>query len=156
MDSMRTTVTIFLIMAGATVFGKAITLYQIPQEVAQAVSDTMTSVGPFVFVVCCVLLVMGFFLESMSMLMIMMPVLQPALVDMGIDTIWFGVLFMMMIECALITPPVGLNLYVIQAVAKSSIEQVIRGVWPFILMMFFVLIVTYFVPGLALFIPFRL
>jgi len=156
MDSMRTTVTIFLIMAGATVFGKAITLYQIPQQVAQLVSDTITSVGPFVFVVCCVLLVMGFFLESMSMLMIMMPVLQPALADMGIDTIWFGVIFMMMIECALITPPVGLNLYVIQAVAKSPIEQVIKGVWPFILMLFLIVVATYFIPGVALFIPFKL
>ena len=79
---------------------------------------------------------MGFFLESMSMLMIMMPVLHPALLDMGIDTIWFGVIFMLMIECALITPPVGLNLYVIQAVAKTPIEPVIKGVWPFIAMMF--------------------
>ncbi|MBN2751117.1 MAG: TRAP transporter large permease subunit [Rhodospirillaceae bacterium] len=156
MESMRTTVTIFLIMAGATVFGKAITLYQIPQDVAQTVSDNITSVGPFVFVVCVVLLIMGFFLESMSMLMIMMPVLHPALIDMGIDTIWFGVLFMIMIECALVTPPVGLNLYVIQAVAKSPIGLVIKGVWPFILMLFFVLVCTYFMPGLALFIPFRL
>lgn len=154
MDSMRTTVTIFLIMAGATVFGKAITLYQIPQEVAQAVSDTVTSVGPFVFAVCVVLLVMGFFLESMSMLMIMMPVLHPALLDMGIDTIWFGIIFMLMIECALITPPVGLNLYVIQAVAKAPIEPVIRGVWPFIAMMFFVVATVYFVPAVALALPF--
>lgn len=153
-ESMRTTVTIFLIMAGATVFGKAITLYQIPQDVAQMVSDTVTSVGPFVFVVCVVLLIMGFFLESMSMLMIMMPVLHPALVDMGIDTIWFGIIFMLMIECALITPPVGLNLYVIQAVAKSPIEPVIKGVWPFVLMLFVTAVAVYAVPGLALAIPF--
>ncbi len=154
MESMRTTVTIFLIMAGATVFGKAITLYQIPQEVAQAVSDTVTSVGPFVFAVCAVLLVMGFFLESMSMLMIMMPVLHPALLDMGIDTIWFGIIFMLMIECALITPPVGLNLYVIQAVAKTPIEPVIKGVWPFIAMMFAAVLAVYLVPKLALGLPF--
>lgn len=154
MDSMRTTVTIFLIMAGATVFGKAITLYQIPQEVAQAVSDTITSAGPFVFAVCAVLLVMGFFLESMSMLMIMMPVLHPALLDMGIDTIWFGIIFMLMIECALITPPVGLNLYVIQAVAKTPIEPVIKGVWPFIVMMFLAVLAVYFVPKVALGLPF--
>ncbi len=154
MESMRTTVTIFLIMAGATVFGKAITLYQIPQEVAQAVSDNLTTVGPFVFAVCAVLLVMGFFLESMSMLMIMMPVLHPALLDMGIDTIWFGVIFMLMIECALITPPVGLNLYVIQAVAKTPIEPVIKGVWPFIAMMFATVLAVYFFPAVALGIPF--
>ena len=155
-ESMRTTVTIFLIMAGATVFGKAITLYQIPQDVAQAVSDTLTSIGPFVFAVCAMLLLMGFFLESMSMLMIMMPVLHPALVDMGIDTIWFGIIFMLMIECALITPPVGLNLYVIQAVAKSSIEPVIKGVWPFVLMLFVTALLVYAIPGLALAIPFQL
>jgi len=156
MDSMRTTVTIFLIMAGATVFGKAITLYQIPQEVAEAVSEHITATGPFILAVCLILLVMGFFLESMSMLMILMPVLHPALLDMGIDTVWFGIIFTVMIECALITPPVGLNLYVIQAVAKSPIAPVIRGVWPFILMMFVTVAAVYAFPGLALYLPFKM
>ena len=155
-DSMRTTVTIFLIIGGAKIFGKAITLYRIPQDISLAISTNIGEAGLFILIVCAVLLLMGCFLESMSMLLIMVPVLFPSLAALGIDPIWFGILFVIMIECALITPPVGLNLFVIQAVGKVSINDVLRGVWPFILMMFGSIIAIYFVPDIALYIPFKL
>jgi TRAP-type C4-dicarboxylate transport system permease large subunit len=110
----------------------------------------------FVLVVCAVLLIMGFFLESISMLLIMVPVLHPALGAMMLDPIWFGVLFVVMIECALISPPVGMNLFVIQAVAKVDLAEVVRGVWPFILMMFGTVVAIYLVPDIVLYIPFKL
>lgn len=155
-ESMRTTVTIFLIIGGAKVFGKAITLYRIPQDISMAISTHIAEVWLFVLIVCVVLLIMGFFLESMSMLLIMVPVLYPSLAAMGIDPIWFGIIFVVMIECALITPPVGLNLFVIQAVADVPIAEVLRGVWPFILMMFAAVLALFFMPDIALFIPFKL
>jgi tripartite ATP-independent transporter DctM subunit len=155
-ESMRTTVTIFLIIGGAKIFGKVITLYRIPQDISMAINDNVGDVGLFILLVCLVLLVVGFFLESMSMLLIMVPVLYPSLMALGIDPIWFGILFVVMIECALITPPVGLNLFVIQAVADVPIAEVLRGVWPFILMMFAAVIAIYFVPDIALYIPFKL
>ena len=110
----------------------------------------------FVLVVCAVLLIMGFFLESISMLLIMVPVLHPALGAMMLDPIWFGVLFVVMIECALISPPVGMNLFVIQAVAKVNLGEVVKGVWPFILMMFGTVVVIYLFPDIVLYIPFKL
>ncbi len=155
-DSMKTTVTIFLIIAGAKLFGKAITLYRIPQEISEAITLNISQPGFFILIVCMVLLVMGFFLESLSMLLIMMPVLYPSLSALGIDPIWFGVLFVVMIECALITPPVGLNLFVIQAVADSPLSEVIRGVWPFILIMLGTVLLLWFWPDLAIFIPYKL
>ncbi|MBL6929136.1 MAG: TRAP transporter large permease [Rhodospirillales bacterium] len=155
-DSMRTTVTIFLIIGGAKIFGKAITLYRIPQDISMAISTNIGEAGVFILIVCAVLLLMGCFLESMSMLLIMVPVLFPSLAALGIDPIWFGILFVIMIECALITPPVGLNLFVIQAVGKVSINDVLRGVWPFILMMFGSIVAIYFFPDIALYIPFKL
>ncbi len=155
-SSMKTTVTIFLIVAGAKLFGKAITLYQIPQEISSAIAMNISQPGIFIFLVCCVLLVMGFFLESMSMLLIMMPVLYPSLSPLMIDPIWFAVVFVVMIECALITPPVGLNLFVIQAVAKVPLTDVIRGVWPFILMLLGTVVLLWFFPDLAIYIPFKL
>ncbi|MDX1487460.1 MAG: TRAP transporter large permease subunit, partial [Acidiferrobacterales bacterium] len=91
-----------------------------------------------------------------SMLLIMVPVLHPSLVGMGIDPIWFGIMFVIMIECALVTPPVGLNLFVIQAVAKAPIEDVIAGVWPFTLIILSSIAIIYFLPGVALYIPFKL
>lgn len=156
MESMVTTITIFLIIAGAKVFGKAITLYRIPQEISMAITTNIGEPALFVFVVCCVLLIMGFFLESISMLLIMVPVLHPALGAMMLDPIWFGVLFVVMIECALITPPVGMNLFVIQAVARVDLSEVVRGVWPFILIMFGTVIALYLIPDIVLYIPFKL
>lgn len=155
-DSMKTTVTIFLIIAGAKLFGKAITLYQIPQEISQLITMNISEPAVFILIVCCVLLVMGFFLESLSMLLIMMPVLYPSLEGLMIDPIWFGVLFVVMIECALITPPVGLNLFVIQAVAKSPLSTVVKGVWPFIIIMLGTVVLLWLIPDLALFIPYKM
>ena len=78
---------------------------------------------------------MGLFMEALSMLLIMVPVLAPALAALGIDPIWFGVFFVIMVECALITPPVGLNLFVIQAVGRAKLSEVALGVWPFLALM---------------------
>jgi len=155
-DSMATTVTIFMIMAGAKIFGKAITLYRIPQEISATITQNISEPGIFILVVCLALLVMGFFLESISMLLIMMPVLYPALSPMMIDPIWFGVIFVVMIECALITPPVGLNLFIIQAVARGSLVEVVRGVMPFLMIMFATAFALYLFPDIALYIPFKL
>jgi len=156
MTSMKTTVTIFLIVAGAKIFGKAITLYRIPQDVSLLITNNISEPAVFILIVGILLLVMGFFLEALSMLLIMVPVLYPSLAAMGIDPIWFGIFFVVMIETALITPPVGLNLFVIQAVAKAPLSTVVRGVWPFILIMLGTVVVLWYVPDLAMFIPYKL
>ncbi len=156
MEAMRTTVTIFLILAGAKIFGKAITLYRIPQDISLLLGTHIAEPWVFVLIVCAVLLLMGFFMEALSMMLIMMPVLQPSLQPMGLDPIWFGILFVVMIECALITPPVGLNLFVIQAVGKAEMSEVVAGVWPFILLMLFTVLMIYLLPDIALYIPFKL
>ncbi len=154
--SMKTTVTIFLIVAGAKLFGKAITLYRIPQEISLWIGANISEPALFILLVGGVLLVMGFVLESLSMLLIMAPVLYPSLEHMMIDPIWFGIFFVVLIETALITPPVGLNLFVIQAVARSTLMEVVRGVWPFILILLGMAGLLWFWKDLALFIPFHL
>ncbi|MEC9368706.1 MAG: TRAP transporter large permease [Pseudomonadota bacterium] len=155
-ESMITTVTILLIVAGAKVFGKAISLYRIPQDISAVIADNFSSPGIFVIVVSLVLVFMGCFLEALSMMLIMVPVLAPSLMPLHIDPIWFGVFFVIMIECALITPPVGLNLYVIQAVGRASLTDVAAGVWPFLGLMLVTVIICYFVPDVVLYIPFKL
>ena len=156
MQSMVTTVTILLIVAGAKVFGKAISLYRIPQDVSMFISQNFSEAWMFILVVGLVLVVMGLFLEALSMMLIMVPVLAPSLLGLGIDPIWFGVFFVIMIECALITPPVGLNLYVIQAVGKASMQEVAKGVWPFLALMLFTVLLIYVIPDIALYIPFKM
>ena len=90
------------------------------------------------------------------MVLIMTPVLLPAAMALGIDPIWFGVYMVIMVECALITPPVGMNLYVIQSVARTPLGEVSKGVFPFILLMFLTAAILYVWPDLALYIPFKL
>jgi C4-dicarboxylate transporter DctM subunit len=155
-EAMVTTATILLIIAGAKVFGKAITLYRIPQDISMMIAANIHQAGPFVVVVSGVLIVMGLFLEALSMLLIMVPLLANSLAPLGIDPVWFGVFFVIMIECALITPPVGLNLYVIQAVGRARLGEVAAGVWPFLLLMLATVACIYFAPEIVLFIPFKL
>ncbi|MBC6416797.1 MAG: TRAP transporter large permease, partial [Rhodospirillales bacterium] len=132
-DSMKTTASILLIVAGAKVFARAIALWRIPQDITQTISGNVETAGLFILVVALVLLIMGLFMEALSMMLIMVPVLAGALMALGIDPVWFGIFFVIMVECALITPPVGLNPYVIQAVAKAKMGEVARGVLPFLL-----------------------
>lgn len=155
-ESMITTVAILLIVAGAKIFGKAITLYRIPQDISAFIAQTIETPLMFILVVACVLLLMGLVFEALSMVLIMTPVLLPSAMGLGFDPIWFGIFMVIMVECALITPPVGLNLYVIQAVAKASMADVARGVLPFLLLIFATVALLYVWPDLALYIPFKL
>jgi C4-dicarboxylate transporter DctM subunit len=155
-ESMATTAAILLIVAGAKIFGKAITLYRIPQDVSMFIGQAIDTPLAFILVVSLVLLLMGLVFEALSMVLIMTPVLLPAAMGMRFDPIWFGVFMVIMVECALITPPVGLNLYVIQSVAKARLTEVAGGVLPFLLLMFLTVVILYLVPDLALYIPFKL
>ena len=152
-DAMVTTVMIFVIILGAKVFSYAITLYLIPQTISSLITAHISDPACFMLAVGVVLLVIGFFLEALSMLLIMVPVLFPSLAAMGIDPIWFGIFFVVLIETALITPPVGLNLFVIQAVAKARLEEVIRGALPFALIMLCTACLLWLWKDLALALP---
>ncbi|MCF6232921.1 MAG: TRAP transporter large permease subunit [Rhodobacteraceae bacterium] len=156
MDALTTTAMIFIIVAGAKVFSYAITLYLIPQSISAFLLANISSPTMFILAVGGVLLIIGFFLEALSMLLIMVPVLLPALTAMGIDPIWFGIFFVVLIETALITPPVGLNLFIIQAVGKSRLETVVKGAWPFALMMLSTAVLLWFWKDLALYIPYKM
>lgn len=153
-DSFKTTVMILLIIAGAKVFSYAITLYMVPQNISQFLTTNITDQNLFILAVALVLILMGFFLEALSMLLIMVPVLLTAVLSMNIDPVWFGIFFVVLIETALITPPVGLNLFVIQAVGKAKIEEVVKGAWPFAVMMVCVAALIWFVQGIVTFIPY--
>ncbi|SFK44996.1 TRAP transporter, DctM subunit [Pseudovibrio ascidiaceicola] len=153
--SMKTTTMVFLIIAGAKVFSYAITLYRLPQDISTLLTTNISEPGLFILAVGLVLLIVGFFLESLSMLLIMVPVLFPALAGMAIDPIWFGIFFVVLIETALITPPVGMNLFIIQAVGRAKLSEVAKGAWPFALMMLATAALLYFWQGLALYIPYN-
>ena len=151
--SLRTSVMVLIIVAGSKVFSYAITLYLIPQSVSSFLTENISNPSLFILAVGIVLLIVGFFLESLSMLLIMVPVLLPAVLNAGIDPVWFGIFFVVLIETALITPPVGMNLFVIQAVAKTRLQEVVKGAAPFTVIMLAVAVLLWFWKDLALYIP---
>ena len=148
-----TTIVLFLIVVGAKIFGRAITIYQIPSMISGMVDLHLASVHDFMIVVTIILLILGLFLESLSMLLIMIPVLFPTVASLGIDPIWFGIYFVILIEVALITPPVGLNLFVIQAIAQSNLAVIAKGVIPFIVLMMVSVLMIYVWPQIVLWLP---
>lgn len=154
--SLNTTVMILLIVVGAKIFGDAITLYRIPQEVTAFVTSSVHSPFEFLLATTLILLIIGLFLESLSMMLIMVPILYPSLKVFGIDPIWFGIYFVILTEIALITPPVGMNLFVIQAITKAKITEIIIGVIPFVAIMLALALFIYLVPGIVTYIPFNL
>ncbi len=152
-DSMRSAAAILLIVAGAKVFGKAIALWRIPQDVSGFIIETVQGADGFILLAGLALLVMGLFMEALSMMLIMMPVLAGAMVSLGIDPVWFGIFFIIMVECALITPPVGLNLYVIQAIGRANMGEVAKGAAPFVGLMLLTIFLLWLVEDIALWLP---
>ncbi|HBT02212.1 TRAP transporter large permease [Salipiger marinus] len=153
-QSGTTTANLLLIVGGANVFGKAILLYRIPFDISTWIAANITSAGMFILVVMLLLIVLGLFLEGIAMILIVLPVLLPSLGVHGIDPIWFGIFFVLMIELALISPPVGMNLFVIQSVARADLKEVILGVVPYALIMLAMVGVLYAFPAIVLWLPF--
>lgn len=99
-------------------------------------------------------IILGFFIETLSLMIITIPLVAPLITSLGFDPVWFGILLIVLIEMALITPPVGLNLFVVQGVRKrGNLNEVIVGSIPFVLLMFVMVLLLIAFPGLALFLP---
>lgn len=144
---------IMLVVAGAMLFGYALGFLRVPQNVAEFVSQSNISPIQFLLVVNLMLFIMGMFLETISILTLTMPVLFPIILHLGIDPIHFGAIFVVNMELALITPPLGINLYVASAAGKVPVEEVVRGMLPFFLCMVAVLILITCFPQVSLWLP---
>ena len=144
---------VLMIIVGAMIFGGVVTMLQIPQAfVSFALSSPIPPWGIIVFINI-LLLILGMFLECASIVVITVPILFPAVVALGYDPIWFGVLLTINMELALITPPVGLNLYIIQGTTGEKLETVIRGALPFVVILMMGLILIGFVEPLSTWLP---
>jgi C4-dicarboxylate transporter DctM subunit len=112
--------------------------------------------APFatILVIVCIYIVLGFFIETLSLMVATIPIVVPLVVKLGYDPIWFGILMIVLIEMALITPPVGLNLYVVQGARKSGrMSEVMLGTIPYVLAMTLMIVALIAVPDIALYLP---
>jgi len=142
-----------MIVVGAMILGTIITFLQVPQNVCAFIGRLTWPPWAIMAILCFLYIVLGCFLEVVSILMITTPIVYPLIIQLGYNGVWFGVFLVLLMEMALITPPVGLNLYVIQGIAKTGIEPVIKGVWPYMILLVLGLFMLYFVPELILWLP---
>jgi tripartite ATP-independent transporter DctM subunit len=150
----QTTAMIFIIIIGAYIFGYFLAVTRIPSELADFMAGLQVS--RYVILVAVVLLytILGMFLEGFAILVLTIPIIQPLMVNLGFDPIWFGVMVIIMMEMSLITPPVGVNVFIIKGVAKDvPMYTIFRGIWPFWVAMLVCLVILSAFPQIAMFLP---
>ena len=150
----RTTAMIFLIVIGATVFGQFLAVTKIPFELSAFVAGLGISRYLIMAIILFLFIVLGCFMEGIAILVLTMPIIHPLIIDLGFDGVWFGVVIIIMLNIGLVTPPVGLNVYITGGVAKDvPLQTIFRGVIPLWLAMIMcaALLVTF--PQIATFLP---
>lgn len=150
-ESINTTSMIFLIIAAALVFGMFLTTEQVPQDFAAWVSDSGFNKWTFLLIVSILFFVLGMFLEPTAIILITLPILLPIIGALEIDIIHFAIIMVVNMELGMITPPVGLNLFVVSGITGEKVEQVIRGVVPFFMIFIIVLILIIIFPQISLY-----
>jgi len=144
---------IFLIIAAAMVFALFLTANQVPQQLANWINENNLNKYLFFLTTNIMFFVMGTFLEAVSITLITLPLLLPMIHALNIDIMQFAVVMTVNMELAMITPPVGLNLFVVSAMARERLESVIRGVFPFLIVMLLALILFVLWPDVSTYIP---
>ncbi|EDP61978.1 hypothetical protein BAL199_10295 [alpha proteobacterium BAL199] len=152
--TMRTTAMIMLILIAATFLSFVVTSVGIGRQVTELITNSGLTPMQTMWMIVGLYLVLGMFMESLSMMIATVPIITPVVITMGFDPIWFGVLMMLLLETALITPPVGLNLFIVQGVrTRGQIRDVMIGSLPFVVAMLAMIVVLVLYPDIAMWLP---
>ncbi len=151
--TVRTTGTLLIIFTGAKILGAAIAYYDVPIILRNFIVDANLSPFALLALLLAFYIVMGTLFDGLSMMIVTLPFVLPLLNAAGIDLIWFGILLVLVIEVGLLTPPVGMNLYVLQSATKEPLGLITRGAVPFLIPMAVVLILIITIPDIALWLP---
>ena len=153
-ETIKTTSMVFFIVVGSMIFGYFLGITRIPT----LVSDFLTAlpVAPVVIIIGIVVLylILGMFIDMISAMFLTLPILFPTIISLGYDPVWFGILIVFLTEVALVTPPLGLSLFIIKgAVPNSELEDVIKGSLPFIVVDLVIIVLLILFPQIVLFLP---
>jgi C4-dicarboxylate transporter DctM subunit len=152
-DSGRITIMLMFIITNAMLFGHVLTTEQIPQQISEMIVGWGMSAWMFLIVVNILLLIGGCFMEPSGLLLITVPILFPIAMKLGIDPIHLGIIMVVNMEIGMVTPPVGLNLFVISGITDMGLADVVKAVIPWLMILFvFLLIITY-IPIVSTFLP---
>jgi len=153
-DTLKTAAMIFTILVGAMIFGYFLSVTRLPFELASAVSEMAVSRYVILAAILLVYIILGCMMVPMAMMILTIPIVFPLIVDQGFNPIWFGIITVRIFEIAQITPPVGMNVFIIKGVAEDvSLGTVYKGIVPFFIADMVHLMLLIIFPQLALFLP---
>ena len=153
LDTVRTTSMVVFIISAASIYGWLLGREQVPQGVARLLFAISENPHVIMLIVIGFLMIIGCFLETTAALILLTPILVPPVMLLGIDPVHFGLVMVLTLMIGLITPPVGVVLYIISSVAKVPFEEVTRATAPFLIPLLIVLFLVAFIPGLVMFLP---
>ena len=153
-EAAETAATLFVILIGAWIFSNFVNLAGLPEALSGFVQSQGVSPMVVIFLILVVYILLGCVFESLSMLLLTVPIFFPVVMSLGFDPVWFGIVVVVVTEISLITPPVGLNVFVLKGVVKDvSTGTIFRGVTPFWVVDIVRLLIIVLLPGLVLFLP---
>jgi C4-dicarboxylate transporter DctM subunit len=153
LDAAKVTVMLMFIVANALLFAHVLTTERIPQQIAETIVGWGMPGWQFLIVVNILLLVAGMFMEPTGIILIMAPILFPIATQLGIDPVHLGIIMVVNLEIGMVTPPIGLNLFVTSGITKMSITQVARAALPWTLILLLFLVIVTYVPALTMTLP---
>ncbi|MBI4254951.1 MAG: TRAP transporter large permease, partial [Candidatus Rokubacteria bacterium] len=153
LDALRTNAMILFIVIGAQVMGFALVSAGVPRGIVAAIDALHAPPYAILFLVVLMYVVLGCLVDALSLMLLTLPVVHPVMKAAGFDAIWFGVILVILLEVGLVTPPVGMNLFVIQGMAETSLGEVGWGSLPYVVLLLLGVLLLTLVPGLALWLP---
>lgn len=154
LSTTRTSAAVFTILIGALMFGYFLTITQTPQKIAAFLTDMGIGAYGVLMLILVMYLILGCLMDAMAMIILTVPIIYPVIVQLGFDPIWFGVIIVMTVELGLITPPVGMNVFVIKSVLpENSFSTIYRGVSPFVVTDILRLAILVAFPAISLWLP---
>lgn len=155
LDTTRITAMIMLLIAGAMIFGRFMAICRIPFEVASWAGGLPLPPFAILAIILAIYLILGCFIDALALVLLTVPIFYPVVVDsLGYDPIWFGVIVVLVVAMGVITPPVGMNVYIIKGVAPDiPLETIFKGIWPFLGAVVICIVILITFPGLTTFLP---
>ena len=152
-DAARVTVMLMFIIANALLFAHVLTTERIPQAITEQIVSMGMTQWQFLLVVNLLLLIAGNFMEPTGIILILAPILVPIATQLGVDPVHLGVIMTVNMEIGMVTPPVGLNLFVTSGITGMSVVQVVRAALPWLSVLFVFLIIVTYVPQITMWLP---
>jgi C4-dicarboxylate transporter, DctM subunit len=153
-QTVKTTAMIFLIIIGAMLFGYFLSVTRVPSELAAWTSGLGLPRYLVLALIILTFLILGCILDSLAMVLLTMPIFLPLINTLGFDTVWFGIIMVLMVEMGVITPPVGMNVYVVSGIVKDvPLEVIFRGIFPFLASIIVCALLLTVFPQIVLVIP---